>query len=81
MQSLNDIKNLKCLISGEIANNFGALPNDSGTWWLYNQKTRFHYFKICQFQLVRKRNICFAIGIGKQLDRGLYILMPIPAKL
>lgn len=49
MQSLNDIKNLKCFISGDIANNFGDLPSNAGTWWLYNQRTRLHYFRYANY--------------------------------
>jgi hypothetical protein len=49
LQSLNDTKNLKCSISGEIENNFGDYPNKAGNWWLYNQKTRFHYFRYANY--------------------------------
>src|ERR671933_1337755 len=45
LQSLNDTKNLKCLVAGTIENNFGDFPQNDGTWWLYNQKTRLHYFR------------------------------------
>lgn len=49
LQSLNDTKNLKCFISGTIDNNFGDFPGNAGTWWLYNQKTRFHYFRYASY--------------------------------
>ena len=49
LQSLNDIKNLKCPSFGEIENNFGDYPNKAGTWRLYNQKTGFHYFRYANY--------------------------------
>lgn len=48
-QSLNDVKNLKCFIAGDIPNNFGDFPSNAGTGWLYNQRTRFHYFRYASY--------------------------------
>lgn len=48
-QSLNDVNNLKCFIAGDIPNNFGDFPSNAGTWWLYNQRTRFHYFRYASY--------------------------------